>query len=157
MDVLYFAQECHTKGEKIRNIMGYVKHGLESGIMGMGLMKKKSEQSRGEVEHANWLRQLNDSIFTAYLQQYYINKGTDAPNDTKIDFLEATKRIPAMVHLFDSEGNLKETEKDKLRLSLGKKMAHTEGVKEEALFIKWVWDTQGIKIKKVKNKWQTAS
>ena len=87
MDVLYYAQECHAKGEKIRNIMGYVKHGLESGIMGIGLTKKKNEQGRGEAEHFRWSILMNDSKFTAWLQQYYINKGIEAPNDVKIDFL----------------------------------------------------------------------
>ena len=156
MDVLYYAQECHAKGEKIRNIMGYVKHGLESGIMGIGLTKKKNEQGRGEAEHIRWSILMNDSKFTAWLQQYYINKGIEAPNDVKIDFLEATKKIRAMSHFFDKNGNLKDDEKDKLRISLGKKIALTEGVKEETLFIKWIFETQGINIKKVKNKWQVV-
>jgi Initiator Replication protein len=156
MDVLYYAQECHAKGEKIRNIMGYVKHGLESGIMGMGLSKKRNEQGRGEAEHLQWSTLIKDSKFTAWLQQYYINKGIEAPNEVKIDFLEATKKIRAMAHFFDEDGNLKDAEKDKLRTSLGKKIALTEGVKEEVLFINWVSETQGIKIRKVKNKWQVV-
>ena len=153
-DVLYYARECHLKGEKIRNIMGYVKHGLESGIMGMGLTKKKNEQGRVEAQHNQWDILIKDSKFTAWLQQYYINKGIDAPNDVKLGFLEATKKIKAMAHIFDEKGNLKDPEKDKLRASLGKKIALTEGVKEETLFVDWVLETQGIKLKKVKNKWQ---
>lgn len=157
LDVMYYAHESHAKGEKIRNIMGYIKHGLESGIMGMGLAKKKQKQSRGEAEHVQWSSLMKDSKFTAWLQQYYINKGTEAPNDIKIAFVEATKKIRAMAHYFDENGHLKESEKDKLRASLGKKITHTEGVKEEALFIQWVFETQGITLEKVKNKWQVVN
>lgn len=154
LDVLYYAKQVFLKGEKIRNIMGYVKHGLESGVMGVGLSKKKGEQNKTEVEHIYWDTLRNDSKFTAWLQQYYINKGIDAPNDIKIAFLEATRKIRAMAHLFDGEGHLKESEKDTLRISLGKKITNTEGVKEDALFVQWVAETQNIEIKKVKNKWR---
>jgi Initiator Replication protein len=156
LDVMYYAQENHAKGEKIRNIMGYLKHGLESGIMGMGLAKKKQKQSGREAEHVQWNNLIKDSKFTAWLQQYYINKGTEAPNDIKIAFMEATKKIRAMAHYFDENGHLKESEKDKLRASLGKKITHTEGVKEETLFVQWVFETQGITLEKVKSKWQVA-
>jgi hypothetical protein len=137
--------------------MGYIKHGLESGIMGMGLAKKKEEQGRREEEHTQWNKLIKDSKFTAWLQQYYIKCGTDAPNDVKIAFIEATKKIRAMADYFDENGILKETEKDRVRASLGKKIAHTEGVKEEALFVYWVFETQGIRLKKVKNKWQATN
>ena len=156
-DVLYYAYENQAKGEKIRNIMGYVKHGLETGTMGVGLAKQKAEQGRREAVQIQVDTLMKDSKFTAWLQQYYINKGTEAPNDEKIAFVEATKKIRAMAHYFDENGQLKETEKDNLRASLGKKLAHTEGVKEEALFILWVFETQGIVLKKVKNKWQVAN
>ena len=154
LDVLYYAEEAQTKGEKIRNIMGYIKHGLESGIMGMGLAKKKEEQGRRVDIQSKFDSLIKDSKFTAFLQQYYIKRGIEAPNDVKIAFTEATKKIKAMTHYFDENGHLKEDEKDRLRASLGKKMAHTEGVSEEALFIQWVFETQGIVLKKVKNKWQ---
>lgn len=156
LDVLCYAQESQAKGEKIRNIMGYIKHGLESRIMGMGLAKKKQEQSRVEGEHIQWDLLMKDSKFTAWLQQYYISRGTEAPNDVKIAFIEATKKIRAMADYFDENGYLKETAKDKVRASLGKKIVNTEGVKEETLFINWVFETQGIILKKVKNKWQAA-
>jgi Initiator Replication protein len=154
LDVLLYAKEAHTKGEKIRNILGYLKHGLESGIMGLGLANKKEQQSRGEAAHKQWDEWMKNSKFTAWLQQFYINKGIDAPNDVKIAFVQATKKIPTMAHYFDENGQLNEAEKDKIRASLGKKMAHTEGVKEDALFAQWVFETQGIVLKKVKNKWQ---
>ena len=154
LDVLYYAEETQIKGEKIRNIMGYIKHGLESGIMGMGLSKKKEEQGRREGIHTKYDVLQKDSKFTAWLQQYYIKRGIEAPNDVKIAFTEATKKIKAMAHCFDENGHLKEEEKDRLRASLGKKMAHTEGVGGEALFIQWVFETQGIVLKKVRNKWQ---
>lgn len=157
LDVLYHAQECVAKGEKIRNIIGYLKHGLESGIMGMGLAKKKEEQSKREHEHHQWEILIKNSKFIAWLQQFYINRGAEAPNDIKIAFIEATKKIRAMAHYFDEHGNLKESEKDTIRASLGKKITHTEGVKEEALFVQWVFETQGITLKKVKNKWQATS
>jgi Initiator Replication protein len=157
LDVLYHAQECVAKGEKIRNIIGYLKHGLESGIMGMGLAKKKAEQGSKDREHHQWEILTKDSKFTAWLQQFYINKGIDAPNDVKITFIEATKKIRAMAHYFDENGNLKESEKNIIRASLGKKMANTEGVKEETLFVQWIFETRGVMLKKVKNKWQVTS
>ena len=137
--------------------MGYLKHGLESGIMGMGLSRKKEEQDGREETHTKYDTLQKGSEFTAWLQQYYIIRGINTPNNDKIAFLEATKKIRAMAYLFDETGNLKEAEKDRLRASLGKKMAHTEGVKEEALFIQWVFETQRIVLKKVKNKWQATS
>jgi Initiator Replication protein len=156
LDVLYYAQESQAKGEKIRNILGYLKHGLESGIMGMGLAKKKAQQGRGVAEHEQWDGLTKDSKFTAWLQQYYINRGIDAPNDEKLAFVEATKKIRTMAHYFDENGNLNENEKDRIRASLGKKIAQTEGVKEETLFVQWVFETQGIRLKKVKSKWQSV-
>ncbi|MBL7813820.1 MAG: replication initiation protein [Saprospiraceae bacterium] len=157
LDVLYYAYDNQSKGEKIRNIMGYVKHGLETGTMGTGLANKKIEQGRIEAVQIQYDTLIKDSKFTAWLQQYYIKRGIEAPNDEKIAFLEATKKIRAMAHYFDENGQLKETEKDNLRASLGKKIAHTEGVKEEVLFIQWIYETQGIVLKKIKNKWEVAS
>jgi Initiator Replication protein len=154
LDILYYAQERQQKGEKIRNIMGYVRHGLDTGTMGLGLAKKKVEQDREDTDNAKFERQQKDSKFIASLQQYYINRGIDADNDTKIAFVEASKKIKAMANYFDEEGKIKETHKDKFRISLGKKIADTEGVTMDKIFIQWVFETQQIKIKRLKGKWQ---
>ena len=156
LDVLYYAEAAHSKGEKIRNLMGYVRHGLESGIMGLGLAQKKAEQGKSVDVHKQFEALMKDAKFGVFLHEYYVNKGMDAPNDDKIAFIEATKKIKAMAHCFDENGQLKEGEKEGIRASLGKKMANTEGVKEEALFVHWVFETQGISLKKVKNKWQVG-
>ena len=106
--------------------------------------------------HKQFEALLKDPKFALWLHEYYVNKGMDAPNDDKIVFIEATRKIKAMAHCFDENGQLKDGEKDGIRASLGKKMANTEGVKEESLFVHWVFETQGIRLKKVKNKWQIA-
>jgi hypothetical protein len=154
LDILYYAQERQQKGEKIRNIMGYVRHGLDTGTMGLGLAKKKVEQFREDINSTKFERQQKDSIFIAWLQQYYTNRGIDADNDTKIAFVEASRKIKAMANYFDQEGKIKETHKDKLRVSLGKKIADTEGITMDKIFIQWVFETQQIKIKRFKGKWQ---
>ncbi len=153
LDVLLYAQERQLKGEKIRNIMGYVRHGLDTETMGLGLAKKKTTQGRGEANNAKFEKQQKDSKFTAWLQQYYINRGIDADNDVKIAFVEASKKIKVLANYFDEEGKIKETHKDKLRVSLGKKIADTEGITLDKLFIQWIFDTQNIKLKRVKGKW----
>ena len=154
MDVLFFAQECQLKGEKIRNIMGYVKHGLESGIMGIGLSKKKEEQGSIESENLLWNKLMKDSQFAEWQQQYYIKRGLNASNDVKIAFAEATRKISATAHYFEENGHVKESEKDKLRASLGKKITNTEGTNDEVLFIQWAFEIKGVHIEKNKNKWQ---
>ncbi len=153
VDVLLYAQERQQKGEKIRNILGYVRHGLDSGTMGLGMAKKKMEQGRGEAGHLKFDIQQKDSKFIAWLQQYYIKRGIEADNDVKIAFVEASKKIKVLANYFDEEGKIKETHKDKLRVSLGKKIADTEGVTLDRLFMQWVFDTQHIKLKRVKGKW----
>jgi Initiator Replication protein len=153
LDVLLYAQERQQKGEKIRNILGYVRHGLDTETMGLGMSKKKTEQGRGEADNAKFDKQQKDSKFTAWLQQYYINRGTEADNDVKLAFVEASKKIKVLANYFDEEGKIKETHKDKLRVSLGKKIADTEGVTLDRLFIQWMFETQHIKLKRVKGKW----
>ena len=59
-----------------------------------------------------------------------------------------------MANYFDEEGKIKETHKNKLRVSLGKKIADTEGVTVDKIFIQWVFETPQIKIKRLKGKWQ---
>jgi hypothetical protein len=153
LDVLLYAQERQQKGEKIRNILGYVRHGLDTATMGLGMAKKKAEKGRGEADNAKFDKQQKDSKFTAWLQQYYINRGIEADNDVKLAFVEASKKIKVLNNYFDEEGKIKETHKDKLRVSLGKKIADTEGVTLEMLFIEWMFETQHIKLKRVKGKW----
>ncbi len=153
LDVLLYAQERQQNGEKIRNIMGYMKHGLESGIMGIGLAKTKANQAKTKADMAQWDTLIKSNPFAIWLHNYYIDKGIDADNDVKIAFMEASKKIPAMASYFDETGKIKESEKDKFRISLGKKLAHTEGVTIDALFVQWVFETQGVKIGRVKNKW----
>jgi hypothetical protein len=157
LDVLLYAQERQQKGETIRNIMGYVRHGLDTETMGLGLAKKRAAKGRGETDAANFERQQKDSKFTAWLQQYYINRGIDADNDVKIAFVEASKKIKVLANYFDEEGKTKETHKDKLRVSLGKKIADTEGVTLDMLFARWIFDTQNIELKRVKGKWQQVT
>jgi hypothetical protein len=41
-----------------------------------------------------------------------------------------------------------------LRVSLGKKIADTEGVTLDMLFVQWMFDTQQIKLKRMNGKWQ---
>jgi hypothetical protein len=45
--------------------MGYVRHGLDTGTMGLGLSLKKAEQGRGEMDNAKFDIQQKDSKFTA--------------------------------------------------------------------------------------------
>jgi hypothetical protein len=153
LDVLLYAQERQQKGEKIRNIMGYVRHGLDTETMGLGLAKKKTTEGRGEADNAKFEKQQKDSKFTAWLQQYYIKNGIEADNDVKIAFVEASRKIKALANYFDEEGKVKETHKDKLRVSLGKKIADTEGVTLDMLFVQWMFDTQQIKLIRVNSKW----
>jgi hypothetical protein len=153
LDVLLYAQERQQKGEKIRNILGYVRHGLDTETMGLGMAKKKMGQGRGEADNVKFDKQQKDSKFTAWLQQYYINRGIEADNDVKIAFVEASKKIKVLANYFDEEGKIKETHKDKLRVSLGKKIVDTEGGTLDMLFIQWVFETQHIKLKRVKGKW----
>jgi hypothetical protein len=153
LDVLYYAQERQQKGETIRNILGYVRHGLDTGTMGLGLAMKKMEKGRGEADSAKFEKQQKDSKFTAWLQQYYIKCGIEADNDVKIAFVEASKKLKVLANYFDEEGKTKETHKDKLRVSLGKKIADTEGVTLDMLFSQWIFETQHIKLKRVKGKW----
>jgi plasmid replication initiation protein len=154
LDVLLYAQERQQKGEKIRNIMGYVRHGLDTETMGLGLAKKKTTEGRGDADNTRFERQQKDSKFTAWLQQYYIKSGIEADNDVKIAFVEASRKIKALANYFDEEGKIKETHKDKLRVSLGKKIADTEGVTLDMLFVQWMFDTQQIKLKRMNGKWQ---
>jgi plasmid replication initiation protein len=154
LDVLLYAQERQRKGEKIRNIMGYVRHGLDTETMGLGLAKKKTSEGRGEADNAKFDKLQKDSKFTAWLQQYYIKSGIEADNDVKIAFVEASRKIKALANYFDEEGKIKETHKDKLRVSLGKKIADTEGVTLDMLFVQWMFDTQQIKLKRMNGKWQ---
>ena len=116
--------------------LGQLVDGLESGIMGLGLAQKKGEQGRSADVHKQFEALVKDPQFTAWLHEYYINLGTYAPNDDKIVFIEATRKIKAMAHCFEENGQLKESEKDGIRASLGKKIAHTEGANEETLFIR---------------------
>lgn len=154
IDVLLYAKEQAQKGEKIRNLFGYLRRGLESGVMGVGMAKNKSQKAQLKAENAHWETLFKSQKFENWLQKYYIEKGINADNDVKKAFTEATKIIPAMAKYFDEEGRVLESEKDKFRASLGKKLAHTEGVTTEALFIVFVADTQGIAIEKHKELWR---
>ena len=154
VDVLLYAQERRLNGEKIRNIFGYLKHGLESGTMGIGLAKHKKGQEQTKAENTRWDTLFHSASFETWLQNYYINKGINADNDVKLTFMEAAKKIPAMMRYFDNTGRVIESEKDIFRASLGKKLANTEGVTPNMLFIQFALEVHGVKIKKVKDLWK---
>ena len=154
LDVLHFAHNRMEKGEKIRNIMGYIKHGLDTGIMGKGLAKMAEQKNQASRLHGEVVAAQKHSNFTAYLQQFYINKGIDADNDLKIDFTNKSRQIKAMAHLFDEKGQLLEAYKDKFRESLGKRLAAESGETEQLIFIRWYKETQGIDIELVNDKWR---
>ena len=154
LDVLHFAHNRMEKGEKIRNIMGYLKHGLDTGIMGKGLAKMAAQKNQANRLHGEVVAALKHSNFTAYLQQFYINKGIDADNDVKIDFINKSRQVKAMAHLFDEKGQLLEAYKDKFRESLGKKLAAESGETEQRIFIRWYKETQGVEIELVNDKWR---
>ena len=111
---------------------------------------------RNNPNHAEVFRQfqIKESQFAEWQQQYYIKRGLNASNDVKIAFAEATRKISATAHYFEENGHVKESEKDKLRASLGKKITNTEGTNDEVLFIQWAFEIKGVHIEKNKNKWQ---
>ena len=154
LDVLHFAHNRMEKGEKIRNIMGYMKHGLDTGIMGKGLAKMAEQKNQANRLHSEVVTALKHSNFTAYLQQFYINKGIDADNDLKIDFISKSRQVKAMAHFFDEKGQLLEAYKDKFRESLGKRLSAESGETEQRIFIRWYKETQGVDIELVNDKWR---
>jgi Initiator Replication protein len=153
LDVMLYAQERKQKGEKIRNIQGYLLRGLTSETMGLGLAKIKEKQGRVVAENDKWKDQINGIEFKEWLNNFYINKGIDADNEVKIAFAEASKKLKAMSNYFDEEGRVKESEKDKFRMSLGKKLVNTEGVTTDMLFVQWVLVIHGKRIVKEKDRW----
>lgn len=154
LDVLHFAHNRMEKGEKIRNIMGYIKHGLDTGIMGKGLAKMIEQKNQANRLHGEVVAAFKHSNFTAYLQQFYINKGIDADNDVKIGFISKSRQVKAMAHFFDEKGQLLEAYKDKFRESLGKRLAAESGETEPRIFIRWYKETHGIDIELVNDKWR---
>jgi Initiator Replication protein len=153
LDVLLFAQEQTQKGEKIRNLMGYMKTGLESGIMGRGMWKAKSDSKRLSAEDIEITAWRESPQFAAYLRQFYIDLGLNADNDRKRDFTDRIRSQHWSRHLFDENGIIKENEKDGFREALGKKIATEMRENEDAIFKKWVKETKQQQIAKVKNKW----
>lgn len=154
LDVLHFAHNRMEKGEKIRNIMGYIKHGLDSGIMGKGLAKMVAQKNQASRLHGEVAAALKHSNFIAYLQQFYINKGINADSDVKIDFINKSRQVKAMAHFFDEKGQLLEAYKDKFRESLGKRLAAGTRETEQHIFISWYKETHGVDIELVNDKWR---
>ncbi len=148
LDVLYFAQERVNKGEKIRNIMGYIKKGVEGGLMGKGLAQVKRAEKRTETEHQKIMYWYESQEFKNYLKQYFIQKGINADNDIKLRFLAAVKRQRKMNSYFDEEGKILEHYKDNFRELLGKKIAEMQGEHQDAIFIRWVEMQQGVYVEK---------
>jgi hypothetical protein len=72
LDVLLYTQERQQNGEKIRNVMGYLKHGLKSGIMGLGLAKIKGNQEKTKADNARWDGLAKSPQFSEWLQTYII-------------------------------------------------------------------------------------
>jgi hypothetical protein len=153
LDVMLYSQERKQKDEKIRDIQGYLLRGLTSETMGLGLAKIKQKQGRVVAENDKWKDQINGIEFKEWLNNFYINKGIDADKEVKIAFAEASKKLTAMSNYFEEEGRVKESEKDKFRMSLGKKLVNTEGVTTDILFVQWVLVIHGKRIVKEKDRW----
>lgn len=148
LDVLYFAQERVSKGEKIRNIMGYIKKGVEGGLMGKGLAQIKRAEKRMETEHQQILQWFESQSFKNDLKQYFVQKGINADNEIKLRFLSAVKKQRKMSSYFDEEGKILEHYKDNFRELLGKKIAEMQGETQDSIFIRWVETKQGALIEK---------
>jgi hypothetical protein len=148
LDVLYFAQERVSKGEKIRNIMGYIKKGVEGGLMGKGLAQSKRVEKQVEVEHQKIMRWFDSQAFKNDLKQYFIQKGINADNDIKLRFLAAVKKQRKVNGYFDEDGKILDHYKDNFRELLGKKIAEMQGETQDSIFIRWVETKQGALIEK---------
>jgi hypothetical protein len=154
LDVLYYAQEKQTKGEKIRNIMGYMKTGLESGIMGLGLAKAKRDGGKKNKSNKQIAAFFESTEFKTYLQNYYINKGVEADNDIKLAFVESAKTIKSMMKYFDADGRLKDMYKDKFREALGQRLAAQDDETADNIFVRWAKTEKNLSVEKVGGQWR---
>jgi hypothetical protein len=154
LDVLLYAKEVTLKGEKIRNIMSYMKKGLESGLMGRGLSKSKKEKSGIGEEHKAILELFEGNMFKNYVIQYYILKGSEADSELKKRFVELAQNQPQYAKFFDVNGKIKESQKDKFREALGRRIADNNMETVDFIFTKWVALTRGYAVEKKNGQWR---